>query len=281
MVCQSASNHCFCEVERCDSSDSQKFYIYHLGEDNIKIEDYSEESKVEGTYLTVTINGGPSGEKCNPQEKIYVRFRVFLQCPSDIAKTEILSNDLLQAAFSRTDLFDIRFNEKREIPSKVDEKMKKQQYKLCDFSKLHFFYIVDTHESISNGIEIRKDSRMLENEHWVDYAPKSNIANVNYIAHHWKKKNEKGETIPCFSLFFSTIYPMLSVIRLVAYFSVIIILGWLGSMLSFSCEDFLKNISEWKKWIKPIIVILILVGLFIYIVISNFNMYAIKLRRKL
>lgn len=268
MICQSASNHCFSRItNNTNCSEQESFYIYHLGEDNYKVEDYTEDSKVKGTYLTINISGNPSNEEKTPTEKYYVRFRVYVENISEIVRTEILSNDLLQAAFSRMDLFDIRLNEKREIPSKVEEKMKKQQFKLCTFNKLHFFYIVDTHESIDNGIDIRKDSRLLENEQWSEYEPQSNIADVNYIAHHWKK-TEDDKPISHFSLFFSTIYPRLSVVRLAAYFSIVIILGWTGSMLSFSFSC-LFDISVdllWVKWIKPIIILLIIAALSIYII---------------
>lgn len=284
MICQSASNHCFSRItNNANCSEQESFYIYHLGEDNYKVEDYTEDSKVKGTYLTINISGIPSNEEKTPTEKYYVRFRVYVENISEIVRTEILSNDLLQAAFSRMDLFDIRLNEKREIPSKVEEKMKKQKFELCTFNKLHFFYIVDTHESIDNGIDIRKDSRLLENEQWIQYVPHSDIANVNYIAHHWKKKMEKDKPISHFSLFFSTIYPRLSIVRLVAYFSIVIILGWIGSMLSFSLGPLFEISvdSSWMKWIKPIIILLIFIALFMYIVKSNFILSMIKLKRKL
>lgn len=285
MIYQSANNHCFSKITNNNTTgtDPSSFFIYHLGEDNFKIENYTEESEVKGTYLTININGNPSNNKEIINEKYYVRFRVYVENVKEIVRTEILSNDLLQAAFSRMDLFDIRLNEKREIPSKVEEKMKKEQFELCSFNKLHFFYIVDTHETIDNGIDIRKDSRLLENEQWIDYEPNSNIVNVNYIAHHWKRKQEGEKPISHFSLFFTTIYPRLSIVRLTAYFSVVIILGWIGSMLSFSFHELFNNIMFplWVKWCKPVIILVILMALFIYIAKSNFILLMIKLRRKL
>lgn len=281
MICQSASNHCFSKITDNTDDTSTLFFIYHLGEDNIKIQDYTEESEVKGTYLTININGNPSNNKESQTEKYYIRFRVFVENIEEIVRTEILSNDLLQAAFSRMDLFDIRLNEKREIPSKVEEKMKKEQFCLCSFEKLHFFYISDTHETINNGIDLRKDSRLLENEQWIDYEPHSNIADVNYIAHHWKRKEENP--ISHFSLFFTTLYPRLSIIRLTAYFSVVIILGWIGSMLSFSFHELFSNsvLPSWVKWCKPTIIFVFLIALFAYIVKSNFILLIIKLKRKL
>ena len=143
MICQSASNHCFSKITNNNNSDEKEnsFYIYHLGESNFKIEDYIENSIISGTYLTINICGNPSGSVSMQNQKYYVRFRVFVEDTNEVVQTEILSNDLLQAAFSRMDLFDIRINEKREIPSKVEEKMEKRQYALCRFNKLHFFYI--------------------------------------------------------------------------------------------------------------------------------------------
>lgn len=283
MICQSAINHCFSQIKNTNQeSQSKSFFIYSLSEDNLQIEKYIDNSVEKGTYLKIKINGIPSNEVNKDILKYYVRFRVYVENVNEIVRTEILSNDLLQAAFSRMDLFDIRINERREIPGKVEEKMKKDEFSICKFNKLHFFYIVDTHETIKNGIDIRKDSRLLENEQWIDYEPQSNIVNVNYIAHHWKK--EDNDSFSHFSLFFTTIYPRLSAVRLAAYFSIIIILGWIGSMLSFSFHDLLSDDESslsWGKWFKPIIILMIFVALFIFIVKSNYTLLKIKMKRKL
>ena len=55
MICQSASNHCFSKITDNTDKTSTPFFIYHLGEDNFKIQDYIEESEVKGTYLTINI----------------------------------------------------------------------------------------------------------------------------------------------------------------------------------------------------------------------------------
>lgn len=278
MISQSAENHCFCQIMNNNKHENDKdcFYVYYLGEENITFDDYKEGIKSKGTYLTIKINGTPSNEKKSC--KYYIRFRVYAENVREIVRTEMLSNDLLQAAFSRMDLFDIRLNEKREIPSKVEEKMKKHNFNLCSFSKLHFFYIVDTRETINNGIDIRKDSRLLEYNQWKVYEPKSNIENVNYVAHHWKRQEEGDKSFSHFSLFFSTIYPKLSFPRLLAYLSVIIILGWIGSMLSF----------EWNKLyefdsslLKLILIILILSYIIIYMISTNFIFKIPRMQRKL
>lgn len=284
MICQSANNHCFSKVSVNDiesgtDSKDKDFYIYHLGEDNISVVNYIEDSEIKGTYLTINIHGNPSNnDNVKNVEKYYVRFRIYVKDIKEIVQTEILSNDLLQAAFSRMDLFDIRLNERREIPSKVEEKMKKDNFKLCSFKKLHFFYIVDTHESIKNGIDIRKDSRLLENDQWIEYEPQSNIEGINYIAHHWKKKEDK--VFSHFSLFFTSIYPKLSLVRLLAYFSIIVLLGWCGSMLSFPGND-LFPLDIHSNWISFSIVLIIFLFVVVYILKSNIVILWIKFRRKL
>lgn len=288
MICQSADNHCFYKVSSNSAIGKQKdpFFIYQLGEENVKLEEYSENSVVKGSFLFISINGTPSGEQAEKPMQYYVRFRVNVEDINEIVRTEILSNDLLQAAFSRMDLFDIRLNEQREIPSKVDEKMKKHQFELCTFNKLHFFYIVDTHEAIDNGVDVRKDSRLLENEQWKEYEPQSNIKGLNYIAYHWKKTPtiESEGKFRHFNLFFSTIYPKLSSVRLLAYFSIIVLLGWLGSMLTFSLKDLqsCNNNTVWSfHWICPIIVVGLFLFLVFYILKTNTVVSCFKVRRKI
>lgn len=283
MICQSSTNHCFSRIEKNDSptdeSKNEMFYIYHLGASNVVREDYKEGSEVKGTYLKININGAPSNkENSKSGEKYYIRFRIYVEDVNEVVHTKILSNDLLQAAFSRTDLYDIRLNEKREIPSKVDEKMNNEGYALCKFSKIHFFYIADTDETINNGIDIRKDSRLLEKDQWMGYEPQCNIEGINYIAHHWKKDREKS--FSHFSLFFSTIYPKVSSIRLLAYLTVVVLLSWLGSMLSFSIIELFK-FGIWVDWICPILIVILVLFLLIYIFKSNFVLYWLKLKRKL
>lgn len=72
-----------------------------------------------------------------------------------MAITEHVSNDLLQAAFSQTDLFDLRFNEKREIDGKILEKMKSDGFKPLNFDKVHVFYIADTREDVENESSLK------------------------------------------------------------------------------------------------------------------------------
>lgn len=107
-----------------------------------------------------------------------------------MAITEHVSNDLLQAAFSQTDLFDLRFNEKREIDGKILEKMKSDGFKPLNFDKVHVFYIADTREDVENESSLKIDSRLLEKLHWESYEPENKLRNTHYVAHHWRKRRK-------------------------------------------------------------------------------------------
>lgn len=145
---------------------------------------------------------------------------------------------------------------------------------------------MDTHETIDNGVDVRKDSRLLENEQWKEYEPQSNIKGLNYVAHHWKKipTTESNGEFRHFNLFFSTIYPKLSSVRLLAYFSIIVLLGWLGSMLTFSVKD-LQPCNNDTIWIFGWICLIIIFGLFLFLIIyilkTNIVISSFKVKRKI
>lgn len=185
-------NVCFCKVQSL--TNEQEFYLYQLASDNIEFEKYEEEGKQVGTYITLTIKGNPANDEDPEQfidKRLYVRIRLLVDDNSKFAITEHVSNDLLQAAFSQTDLFDLRFNEKREIDGKVLEKMKEDKFEPMVFDKVHVFYIADTREDVENGSSLKIDSRLLEKKHWLTYEPQNKLHNTHYIAHHWRKRRKR------------------------------------------------------------------------------------------
>ena len=279
MLCTPSPNHSFSEVKINGNKNNEVFYIYTLGHDNMNVEYFPDEHENQvGTILTITTSGNPNNEENeNNDLKYYIRFRIQVEDKKEVVKTEHLSNDLLQAAFSKTDMFDIRINEKREIPAKVEERSLREGYTICTFSKVHLFYIVDAHESISNGGQ--HNSRLLEENQWCSYEPECNVKGINYMAYHWKdKENDNNNPLNSFSLFFNTLYPKVSPIRLVAYFSVVVLFGWIGSMLSFKPSELFKDNTG--SWIRLIIVFGIILFILIFIIVCNFVVKWIKINRK-
>ena len=187
---------------------------------------------------------------------------------------------MLQAAFSKIDLFDIRINELREIHDKVQECAVKDHFKLCEFTKIHLFYMVDTKESVQNGSSLKVDSRMLEDSQWSKYEPTSDLKGVTYIAHHWKSKQKDDQNlVKSFTLFFSTIYPSLDIARLLAYFIMIL---FTSSFASFLISDIESLFGEkYDSFNKKIILLGCMFGyLLIYLFITNFKFIIGSIHRK-
>ena len=262
------SNDCYCKVQLSNPKD--EFYLYQLGSLNKKITCSDEGDNTKGSFIEITINGTPDDGNRKDKECFYVRFRVKVKDVKQVVITQHLSNDLLQAAFSAFDLYDIRINELREVHPKVMEKMKIEKYQICYFSKIHIFYMADIHEVIENGSSLKQDSRILEDKKWCSYEPKTDLHNSIFIAHHWKRRQKSTETsIKSFSLFFSTVYPEIQILRLIVYILVVVILGFFGGLLSFSFDEI--GLNKMSTWIKPVIVVTIFFFIIIYILNTNFG----------
>lgn len=272
------NNTCFYKVE--SQTNKRAFYLYQLASDNIKFEIFNDENNQKGTYITLTIKGNPANEDALGQftdEQVYLRFRLFVENNEELAITEHVSNDLLQAAFSQTDLFDLRFNEKREIDGKILEKMKSDGFKPLNFDKVHVFYIADTREDVENESSLKIDSRLLEKLHWESYEPENKLRNTHYVAHHWRKRRKNEE--PPFaeaSVFFSTKYPNIDLWRLASYFSVVILLGWVGSMLSFHFSE----LPSWQSSTKLVLICSLVIFVIALIVKVNIGIILAKIFRK-
>lgn len=291
-------NGCYCKVkyESEDDNIADYFYLYELGDENFDIKPRNENNE-KGTYVTLELKGNPDGkesDKCFINEKRYIRFRVKVKNHSDISTTSYISNDLLQAAFSKSDYYDIRVNEKREIPDKVKEFMQNKNFLICKFNKIHLFYMADSREKIENESSLKCDSRLLECCHWDKYEPKTGIINPIFIAHHWKRRIEKGqcekseddknkkkESISSFSVFFSTVYPKTNWSRLLCYIFIVIFLSWCGSMLSFKFSDLNFSLSD-SDYYSICAGIILLIFLFIlgHILSIRFTIESFKIKRK-
>lgn len=276
---ETQSNNCYTRISPSDNSDFSSFYLFQLGSENITIENEGNEN---GTYINIERNGWydnhDNHEEADFDDKlVYMRFRVEVEEIKEIVRSEFVSNDLFQAAFSKVDLYDIRVNETREIHPKVCEKMRSKGFVLCKFKKIHLFYMADSREKVENESSIKSDSRILEEGKWMDYEPSNDLHHTIFLAHHWKKRRKDDEKpIDRFSLFFSTIYPHMHWAHLVAFLCVVIFSGWAGGMLEF---NFCEIGNDWKTWARPAIVTMIIVFVIIYALVLNYGSI-VKIFRK-
>lgn len=207
------------------------FYLFELGEI-----DYNVVSKndLNGSFLTITIPIPSDLE--NETFNLYIRFRITIDSTESIRflkQDEHISNNILQAAFSRMELYDFRLNDIRNTDDKVYQDLTKNNYKLVTMRKVHFFFMTNAKDHVSNGNEERMDTRMLEIEKWKNYLNK----NMDHalIAYHWKKKRElesESKNISSFEVFFRNTCNNTNIKLVLSYLFFIVALGMTSSLLS-------------------------------------------------
>lgn len=270
-------NSCFYQIELLNKTDSASpteiFFFYTIGYNNVEV---TPDRDAKGTWLKIKVENclALKSVDSNSHPFYYLRFRLFLHNPKQFVETRHLSNDLIQAAFSELDLYDIRINEQRNLNKKVREKITVEGYTMPFFSKIHVFYIADTKVSVETASSVKCDSRIIEPSVWRSYEPVE-INEGIFIAHHWKQKPEtsliteacrncehaglalKKNSIKAFNLFFTAKYPKFHALTLAAYLSVVILLGFTGSWLSSTGEGATLP-SVWKLWIITGLAVIIL-----------------------
>lgn len=211
------------------------FYIYALGDNDINC--INEQSSI-GSFveISVSIPETLKSEKFN----LYIRFRISINSDDGVSflkHDEHISNNVLQAAFSRMELYDCRFNDIRDTDDKIFQQLTDKSRLDCTLvlmRKVHFFFMTDAKDQISNGNMDRMDTRMLENYKWKDYIGES-IKHA-YVAYHWKRNGDSKDnvvsTFPSFEVFFRDTCNNNNVSLISAYLMLVVSLGTTGSLLS-------------------------------------------------
>lgn len=253
-----------------------KLLMYELSKENIEEFVYDEQTNV--TQITIKVNSDFNTSTFE-NYRLFVRFRIMLKSFDSFAKKKKVSNDWLQSAFSSTYMFDIRLNDVRELSKKKKELVEFNGFKLPSFSKVHFFYMADSEESVENGSSIKLDKRLLENERWHSYLG-DNIEFVSEnIAHHWKCKTEIKLGIPKvdttnpenpkvnlspsyrsitnFTLFFNTEFSDCQIKRLILYVLIVMLLGFIASAFVTLIDSWLSCLCAYKQlaWVTLIIIL--------------------------
>lgn len=269
----------------------EEFCLYQLGANKFKVETVKigekGKQKIIGSLLTIKLQEKPTNHVCKETTPLYIRFRIEAKNVKDAVISEHISNDFLQDAFSEIDMIDFRLNEQRDVHTEAIDKIKGAGFDFFSFDKVHLFFMAETKEVVQNGSSIKSDSRLLEKELWGSYIPKD-AKDSHYIAHHWKKriptlddngkpKKDEYDTFKGYRIFFTSQYPKTNWIRLFVYLSVVVLLSWLGSMLSFSVmEVFTVSLPQYFKAI--IIGVMLLIAI-VFFVVTNYRLI-VRLIRK-
>ena len=202
---------------------NKSFWLYLLGENNFSIDT----NIPNGSLLVIKIlsipreNGGIQNVNEVTQQKrnLYFRFRISVFPENVLSFEEKISNDLLQSAFSKTEMVDFRVNEIREMSPKAYEAVSKMG-NMLEFSKIHFFFIGSAQDEQVVGVSDYKDCRLLNPERWNRYINEQKNTR-NLIAYHWKWQPDNKDiqaTKKRYNIFGVQIYKMVDRYKIHRFF---------------------------------------------------------------
>lgn len=252
-----------------EGRDEFKLIMYSLGADNIIENTYDLSSNTTVLKFKIFTDFNTIYNNKYSNYRIFLRFRFLLDDLSAFSTKKNISNDFIQSAFSSSRLFDFRINDIRALQSRQDKKeevLTNAGYKMPLFKKIHFFYMSDPEETITNGSKVKLDSRILESEQWNGYMGDYALVGEN-LAHHWKSPSGNGannEPITSMSLFFKTEYTDWNAKRILLYLFVVALLSLLAtafaniisSLLSLN-DNPLCSSSDWSVGIWSALTVII------------------------
>lgn len=298
------------EADHCKT-----FYLYPLGESNVIVTPYpggkNGRKVLDGTWLDLSVVDFPSeiktelnnskqlvsetdeyknlfSRKDDDKEFVdidvlkdkyfYIRFRILVKDSKEFIISRNLSNDFLQSAFSKIGLYDLRFNEARNIHDKIKERYKDGNYIMATFQDSHIFFVGSSKIQVTNGSRIMTDSRIIEPDIWSEYEPPHNPDNI-FISHHWKitpkessettqdQNIDKSDAKVALDIFFSVVSPSLRIGTVLLYVFVVVLLGCISSLLAIDILEFREVTSNpvWyqrlslKQW-TIILMVLYMIG---------------------
>jgi len=154
-----------------------------------------------GQILKITL---PDTVKDDKKEgRTYLRIRLNssqIFQPLDLSEPK---NSFIQAAFSKYETIDFRFNESRGLPSEIYNKIGEQ--KKFNIKKVHFLFICNSSEDFMLSHLPYGSCRRLEDEVWDKYLEDISSINKSLITYHWKEdKSKKDEKIESFNALVKT-----------------------------------------------------------------------------
>lgn len=232
---------------RFENQDEEKddfpLYLYEICEDSKDIKDLQEGCAFLLKILTNPkdpneIKESPDGKKTEPGKySLYFQFRVKGLTEEDICHNESISNDLVQSAFSKSEIVDIVFNDLSHIDHS-DHQSLTAEYSLLQLSHINFAFIGSSEDETVIGNKPFDDCELLEPKIWGDYIKGINPNGKKCIAYHWKLPNKPWK------VFFKTVYSSRQWWKLVKYSAYVILLSFLASLFLEGCKWSCKTYKE-------------------------------------
>lgn len=216
------------------TGERHNFWLYELGKTNFEFV-----SLERGTLLKIEIKSYPKkGElpitdtALSPKRNLYMRFRLKNLPVDDVFIQESVSNDFLQSAFSKSEIFDLHVNEIRSIYKKDYESLSSNKV-FFKFDKVHFFFVGSSEDEKVLGNDAYNNCSLIDFSRWKNYVPDQNMLRP-CIAYHWCCKVPKIDNprlISKYSCFLQTVYSSYSWARILKYIGVVLVLGLISSFI--------------------------------------------------
>lgn len=220
---------------RLENQDEEKdvypLYLYEICDHSKETKDLKEGGALILKILTHPKD--PSEIKESQDEKtkeprkynLYFQFRIKGLSDKDLCHNESISNDLVQSAFSKSEIVDIVFNDLSYIDHS-DHQTLTAEYSLLQLSSVDFAFIGSSADETITGNKPFNDCELLEPKIWGEYIREINPDEKKCIAYHLKISAKP------YKVFFKTVYSSHQWWKFAKYSIYVIFLSFLASDLN-------------------------------------------------
>lgn len=228
---------------RDDKKDDYPLYLYEICEKSIHIEHLQEGSKLVLKILSHPkdpneIKESPDEASTEPRKySIYFQFRVNNLSETDLCHNENISNDLVQSAFSKSEIVDVIFNDLTHVDHS-DHQSLTSEYSILKISHVDFVFIGSSEDETVIGNKPFDDCELLDNKLWGEYLKDINPDKKKCIAYHWILPNKPWK------VFFKTVYSSRQGWKIAKYSLYVILLSFLASLILEGCKWDVQEIRK-------------------------------------
>lgn len=212
-----------------EESETYNFCLYELCKKSIETESLTQGTMLHIKFLSHPKNLNEIREKATPDSadennyNIYIRFRIEGLQDNDFCYNEDISNDFLQSAFSKTEMAEVKFNEKRTIDHSDYQTITKS-HSFLNLATVNFFFTGSSEDENVTGAKSFDDCELLDEVLWKNYIGGMNPMKKKCISYHWKISGAQ-------KIFFKTVYSSRDKVKMLKYALVVIFLSFIASAL--------------------------------------------------
>jgi len=227
--------------------------LYQIPSDNIKKIDFDSSGSLFQIKVDCKLPSSPKSRN------LYVRMRLNIKGVDNKRKLRVqeeLSNDFIQAVFSKSELYDIRVNDFRNVSEDVYEKIFfNLKYEPLKFQKAHMFFMTNIKDNVYNCDSSNMDVRMLEYDKWNSYISIDKKSSM--LAYHWRTPRDNNPR-NSYEVFFRVVSGNWNFGKFSYYALFVILLSAWGSLLI----ELLDFIDFSRKIILKLVILICLTVIF-------------------